>query len=332
MDPVRAASAESGGASSSGGFQYTPPSYLLRASDTTNRPWNYGNSSANNNNEGDFYGSGGNNRNNNNNDGESSENEYDLPQEQRPQTRRESYVDAHFHQRVRTKQSRYRDIITGVEEISETTETTTSTESDYVSNKKPNPIKSRSVSAPSNIDAETVRNLRAHRLRSSLLKPTSDDYDLQTKLELRRLKARKEDAEQSERAERVSIAASDEIMALENERKTIQEERKALAIAKEEAFYALKRASQINEERRKQRELDAIIEMNRLEDEKITKRREQRRRRSRSKNKNNRSTMKTKSFNNNDNDDDFTLFDLDNDFAFLNDISGIVRDSSLMKG
>ena len=121
-------------------------------------------------------------------------------------------------------------------------------------------------------------------------------------------------------------------MALENERKTIQEERKALAIAKEEAFYALKRASQINEERRKQRELDAIIEMNRLEDEKITKRREQRRRRSRSKNNNNRSTMKTKSFNNTDNDDDFTLFDLDNDFAFLNDISGIVRDSSLMKG
>ncbi|OEU12829.1 hypothetical protein FRACYDRAFT_270484 [Fragilariopsis cylindrus CCMP1102] len=122
-------------------------------------------------------------------------------------------------------------------------------------------------------------------------------------------------------------------MALENERKTIQEERKALAIAKEEAFYALKRASQINEERRKQRELDAIIEMNRLEDEKMTKRREQRRRRrSRSKNSNNRSTMKTKSFNNTDNDDDFTLFDLDNDFAFLNDISGIVRDSSLMKG
>ena len=75
MDPVvRAASA------SGGGFQYTPPSYLLRASDTTNRPWNYGNSSANNNNEGDFYGNGGNgNRNNNNNDGESSENEHDLP-------------------------------------------------------------------------------------------------------------------------------------------------------------------------------------------------------------------------------------------------------------
>jgi len=198
--------------------------------------------------------------------------------------------------------------------------------------KKPNSLKLRSVSAPSNIDAETVRNLRAHRLRSSLLKPTSDDYDLQTKLELRRLKARKDD---SERAERASLAAESDIserMALENERKTIQEERKALAIAKEEATYALKRASQINEERRKQRELDAIIEMNRLEDEKITKRREQRRRRSRSKNNNNRSTMKTKSFNNTDNDDDFTLFDLDNDFAFLNDISGIVRDSSLMKG
>ena len=180
MDPVRAAS-ESG----SSGFQYTPPSYLLRASDTTNRPWNYGNSSANNNNEGDFYGNGGN-RNNNNNDGESSENEYDLPQEQRPQTRRESYVDAHFHQRVRTKQSRYRDIISGVEEI-DTTETETEGTEHNASTKKPNPLKLRSVSAPSNIDAETVRNLRAHRLRSSLLKPTSDDYDLQTKLELRRL-------------------------------------------------------------------------------------------------------------------------------------------------
>jgi hypothetical protein len=419
MDPARAASATGVGTpvvatSSTSGFQYTPPSYLLRASDTTNRPWNYGKGVDD---EGDFYGSGNNNR------GES-ENEYDLPQEQRPQTRRESYVDAHFHQRVRTKQSRYRDIITG----SETTETETEgcSNHDYVEQEnyanddddeddsvllaaanvdstlllakenannsfarvrseklhmtqasqnntarmnrkeritghsnKPNPLKLRSTSEP--IDAETVRSLRAHRLRSNLLKPSSDDFDLQTKLELRRLQSRKDDEQQEN--ERSSLAASDisefsvrqqrERKELDNERKAIQEERKALIMAKEEASYALKRAAQINEERRKQRELDAIIEMNRLEDEKITKRREQRRSNSNSNSnsnsrrrisKNNNRSMKTKSFNNdygananananaNADNDDMTIFDLDNDFAFLNDLSGIVRDSGLMRG
>jgi len=117
----------------------------------------------------------------------------------------------------------------------------------------------------------------------------------------------------------------------------------------------LQRASQINNERRKQRELNAIIEMNRIEDEKYLKRRsneqqQQQRIRnssrssssssSRNRSNNNKTkTMKTKSFFNNDcgngangNDDDMTIFDLDNDFAFLNDISGIVRDSGLMRG
>ena len=79
----------------SAGFHYTPPSYLLRTSDTINRPWQGKDYTE------DYDGDHG-------SDGE---NEYDLPQEERPQTRRESYVDAHFHQRVRTKQNRYRDLI-----------------------------------------------------------------------------------------------------------------------------------------------------------------------------------------------------------------------------
>jgi hypothetical protein len=408
MDPASAASSATGvgtqavatsSATASGGFQYTPPSYLLRASDTTNRPWNYGA----NNDEGEFYGSGGGGGGGNRNNGENSgENEYDLPQEQRPQTRRESNVDAHFHQRVRTKQSRYRDIISGSDETTETTECSSGQENDddddddddsvllaaanvdstlliaakenaannnsfarvrseklhmsqasqnnkarinrkerITGHTKPNPIKLRSASEP--VDAETVRSLRAHRLRSSLLKQTPDEFDIQTKLELRRLQSRKDDEQQEN--ERASLAASDEFSVqqqkseLENERKAIEKERKALAIAKEEASYALKRSSQINDERRGQRELDAIIEMNRLEDEKITRRREeQQRNRSssnsrRSKKNNNNRSMKTKTFNNEGSgDDDMTIFDLDNDFAFLNDLSGIVRDSGLMRG
>ena len=78
----------------SAGFHYTPPSYLLRTSDTINRPW-----------QGTDY------EDHNDGNSDAGENEYDLPQEERPQTRRESYVDAHFHQRVRTKQNRYRDLI-----------------------------------------------------------------------------------------------------------------------------------------------------------------------------------------------------------------------------
>ena len=81
------------------GFQYTPPSYLLRASDTTNRPWKKSEE------EGD--------------DVNEQENEYDLAQEDRPQTRRQSHLDAHFQQRVRNKQSRYRTIMKGEAELPE---------------------------------------------------------------------------------------------------------------------------------------------------------------------------------------------------------------------
>merc|ERR1712238_473689 len=48
-------------------------------------------------------------------------------------------------------------------------------------------------SSSDNMDAETVRSMRADRLRSSLLKPTFDEHDSQHKLELRRLRARKEE-------------------------------------------------------------------------------------------------------------------------------------------
>ena len=82
------------------GFQYTPPSYLVRAGDSTNRPWSK-TEEGEGGHENEYVG----------------DNEYDLPQEQRPQTRRETHLDAHFQHRVRKKTNRYRDILKGEAEF-----------------------------------------------------------------------------------------------------------------------------------------------------------------------------------------------------------------------
>jgi hypothetical protein len=308
------------------GFQYTPPSYLVRAGDTTNRPW-----SKTEEGEGDNQYAG--------------DNEYDMAQEDRPQTRRESHLDAHFQQRVRNKQSRYRTILSGEADFPEHSQSSNASSEDeeddsiiaaaknadnfadihsaklsvltastnqmarknrkerikgvsYVADLK------RDLSSAS--DAENARSLRAQRLRNSLLKQTPDDLDVQEKLETRRAARREEDAA-ARRAERDSFAndptfSHDTI----SKRKDLERQRKAYeaaALAKEEAAVAL-RAAELNDKRLQ----------------------EERARRDRS-----MGSKKKKKNYENESDTFVTEFDDENDFAFFNDITGIVRDSGIMK-
>ena len=105
-------------------------------------------------------------------------------------------------------------------------------------------------------DAENARSLRAHRLRNSLLKQTPDEYDLQHKLEMRRL-ARKDEEAAARRAEREAehkdpTFENDTISKrkdLQKKRMTEEAEREAMARAKEEAAIALLKAAKLNEER-----------------------------------------------------------------------------------
>lgn len=323
------------------GFHYTPPSYLLRAKDTTNRPWH------NKNEDGDNSGENG------------SENEYDLPQEDRPQTRRESHLDAHFQQRVRTKQSRYRAVLKGEAEIpdSSTTSSSVSNHDDAGENdsvllaaakadsygedavrKKPEPVVTRRTSSSTTLssEAETVRSLRAQRLRASLLKQTPDEFDVRAKLERRRM-ARKEEEATARRAERdshsyrsghQSLSKGEQRRSHEKEWTALEAEREALAHAKEEANIALVRAAEINEERRRQRELNATLEADRLEERKWQKSK--------------RDKMSAKSRSKSGNADDKTSAsdsDADNGFFFLNElgngllqtcVSGCFCDDSLV--
>mmetsp|Transcript_16801 Transcript_16801/g.38509 ORF Transcript_16801/g.38509 Transcript_16801/m.38509 type:complete len:452 (+) Transcript_16801:373-1728(+) len=361
------------------GFQYTPPSYLLRASDTTNRPWSKSLPDAETHHD------------------DSEDNGYELPQEHRPQTRRESHLDAHFQQQVRNKQSRYRDIIKGETDLdidsshsgpAGGSKDNSGNESEddsvllaaanadsyadvhsarvHAQSSKSNELarknrKERITGFPgpqaprlSASSAETARALRAQRLRSSLLKQTPDEFDVQTKLEMRRL-ARKEEEAAARRSDREngfseqlspSMSKAQERKLIEEERRALQAERQALAIAKEEAAIALMRAAELNEERIRQRELDARLEAERQEEERLARRREKKNAGSRSKEensyysagqKNNSRKMKTRNFvscnasTNTDGDTFMTDFDAENDFAFLNDLTGLVRDTGLLK-
>lgn len=316
------------------GFQYTPPSYLVRAGDTTNRPW-----SKTEEGEGDNQYAG--------------DNEYDMAQEDRPQTRRQSHLDAHFQQRVRNKQSRYRTILSGEADFPEHSQSSNASSEDeeddsiiaaaknadnfadihsaklsvltastnqmarknrkerikgvsYVADLK------RDLSSAS--DAENARSLRAQRLRNSLLKQTPDDLDVQEKLETRRAARREEDAA-ARRAERDSFAndptfSHDTI----SKRKDLERQRKAYeaaALAKEEAAVAL-RAAELNDKRIRQ------MDRERLEEERARRDR-------------NMGSKKKKKNYENESDTFITEFDDENDFAFFNDITGIVRDSGIMK-
>lgn len=334
------------------GFQYTPPSYLVRAMDSTNRPW-----SKTEEGEGDHENTG--------------DNEYDLPQEDRPQTKRESHLDAHFQQRVRNKQSRYRDILTGdatpvetpvdaapdededsilatarnVDSFAEihsaklqiqsasTNQQARKIRKERIKGVPSSPI--RSSSSASN--AENARSLRAHRLRNSLLKKTPDEFDVQDKLEMRRL-ARKSEEAAARRAERDAKANDptfqDDTISntkdLDKKRLSYEAEREAFALAKEEAAEALLRAAELNEERIRQRDRNSRREDYREEEERAARRERGHKKASKKTIKKNRYSMRTKKYED-DNDTLTTEFDAENDFAFLNDISGIVRDSGILK-
>lgn len=336
--------------STAAGFQYTPPSYLLRTSDTTNRPWKKSEEGGDSSNE--------------------EENEYDLAQEDRPQTRRESHLDAHFQQRVRNKQSRYRTIMKGEAELlehSQSNEGDGTDEDDSIlaaaknadsfadihsaklnvqsASKNEQARKGRKerigVYTPPKIDsstasdAETARSLRAHRLRNSLLKQTPDEYDVQQKLEMRRA-ARREEEAAARKAERDAqnndpTFENDTISNkkdLEKSRLAKKLEKESNARAKEEAALALLKAAKLNEERIRQRDRELRVEKERAEDEKLA-----RRDRGYKKKKNSKKTLRTMNYSGNGSDGEtfMTEFDAENDFAFLNDISGIVRDSALVK-
>ena len=328
-------------------FQYTPPSYLVRASDSTNRPWNK-TEEGEGGHDNQFVG----------------ENEYDLPQEDRPQTRRETHLDAHFQQRVRNKQSRYSQILSGEADIVDESNASESyagdDEDDSViaaaknadsfadihsaklnvqsasSNQHARKIRKermtgmtepRSSSAAS--DAENARSLRAHRLRNSLLKLTPDEYEVQDKLEARR-RARQEEEAADRRAEREAkmndpTFQSDSISNrkdIEAKRKALEAKREAMALAKEHAAVALLRAAELNEERIRQRDRDQLLEQYRQEEERIGARRDKGSKKNRH--------MRAKSYNS-DGDTWMTEFDAENDFAFLNDLSGMIRESGIVK-
>lgn len=324
------------------GFQYTPPSYLLRASDTTNRPWNK------------------------DEEEQETSNDYDLLQEDRPQTRRESHLDAHFQQRVRNKQSRYRDILKGeLSDVSSSAgEDNNGDDEDSIlasaaradsynelhsaklnvqsANSNEAARKSRmeriggiaeprKSSSKAESDAETARSLRAQRLRSSLLKQTPDEYETQANLEMRRFQRKQEEAEarKAERRNSTVVSEASQRKIMEQERMALQAEREALAAAKEEAAHALQRAAELNEERRRQRETDARLEQERADYDRISRRRE---RALKSSNNNKKKSLRAKKYvTDNDENTFMTEFDAENDFAFLNDLSGIVRDTGLLK-
>mmetsp|Transcript_27277 Transcript_27277/g.63948 ORF Transcript_27277/g.63948 Transcript_27277/m.63948 type:complete len:402 (+) Transcript_27277:300-1505(+) len=332
--------------SETAGFQYTPPSYLLRASETTNRPWKKTDEKEDND--------------------HAEENEYDLPQEQRPQTRRQSHLDAHFQQRVRNKQSRYRTILKGEADLPQNSdeeddsvlaaaknadsfadvhsaklnvESASHNEQARKNRKEriagvPSPRRNSSAS-----NAENARNLRAHRLRNSLLKQTPDEYDLQHKLEMRRL-ARKDEEAAARRAEREAqnkdptfendtISRSKD---LQKKRDDKAADREAMARAKQEAAIALIKAAKLNEERIRQRDRDLRLEKERDEEERMA-RKERGYKKKKNGKKHRNKTIRTKNYsgNNSDGDTFMTDFDAENDFAFLNDLSGIVRDSTIVK-
>jgi len=342
------------------GFQYTPPSYLMRASDTTNRPWSKTE-------EGE---------------GDTGDNEYDLPQEHRPQTRRESHLDAHFQQRVRNKKSRYSTILKGeaadhdvnygtavghddededsilaaaknadsfadVHSAKLIVQSASSNQKARRNRKEritglPEPCQ-RSDSTASR--AENARTLRAQRLRSTLLKQTSDESDVQTKMEMRRL-SRKDEEKAARRIERDAMANdptfhNDTISSRKDiEQKRQDREASREALAKEDAAIALVRAAELNEERIRELDRESRLEDYRQEEERMA-RRERRHRKNSKKNskehrQNKNKTMGTTNYSgidstNSDGDTFMTVFDAENDFAFLNDITGIVRESTILK-
>jgi len=329
------------------GFQYTPPSYLVRASDQTNRPWNK-TEEGEGGHENEFVG----------------DNEYDLPQEERPQTRRESHLDAHFQQRVRNKQSRYRDILSGEADFVDENQRSESnagedddsviaaaknadsfagihsaklnvqsaTNNEHARKSRKQRITGISDPKTSSLasDAENARSLRAHRLRANLLKQTNDEYEMEAKLEARR-RARREEEAVARMAERAAmlnnknLEQDSEAKRKEREENRLSEEakREAMALAKEEASVALLRAAELNEERIRQRDRDQLLEQYRQEEEKMS------RRDGGSKKKGSNRHMRAKRYFS-DTDTWMTDFDAENDFAFLNDLSGIIRDSGLV--
>jgi hypothetical protein len=316
------------------GFQYTPPSYLVRASDASNRPWNK------------LEGGEG------NDDQYNGDNEYELAQEDRPQTRRESHLNAHFQQRVQTKKGRYRDLLSGDADFqprnsSASGEDNVDDEDSYLAAAKnadsyadTHLAKQIFQSASNNLqarnsrrqriagvreprgpsttasDAENARSLRAQRLRNSLIRPTTDEVDLQTKLEMRRLARRDEEAA-ARKAGREVAAANDSAI---DKMLTAEAEREARALAKEEAAVALLRAAEINEERIRQRRNEQLEDQCRRDLLMNMSRRDRV--------KKNSKKIEDESTAGGTN---MTDFDAENDFAFLNDISGIVRDSGILK-
>mmetsp|Transcript_15690 Transcript_15690/g.27275 ORF Transcript_15690/g.27275 Transcript_15690/m.27275 type:complete len:390 (-) Transcript_15690:151-1320(-) len=230
------------------GFRYTPPSYLMKTrGDTTNRPWNKTNEE---------------------------EEDVAMRQEDRP-ARRETTLDAHFQYRVQKKQSRYRNILKGEEDIEEqtaTTENSSSVDSEVqaISDLQEQhetqqaaalqtharearkqrlsgtPAATAATPNKSPSDAETARSLRAARLRTSLLQRTPEEIDVQTKLEQRR--RQQQEADRLAKLQEAEDQEKEKQM-VQEERFKLQQERHALEQAKREA--AVQLAKQWAEEQEK---------------------------------------------------------------------------------
>jgi len=221
------------------GFRYTPTSYLQRTR-TENRPWTGG-----------------------------EEDDFQLEQEDRP-SRKETSIDLHFQSRVNRRKEAYRSILKGHEEpecLGEMDDLELKASLD--SNEKGHAValsnsmaarearqrrmsqkgcKSSSSPAPPTMskeeaEAARVRNLRAHRLRTSL-KATVEEIDTQEIMFRRRLLQQERDRLQKEKQIKRQEEERLEMFKIQEERRMLEEERKLLEQARQQAALEFQRHRQ----------------------------------------------------------------------------------------
>lgn len=337
------------------GFRYTPPSYLLRTSqqqaqardgvaaapttavekDTTNRPWKVS----------------------------EEEEEMAMRQEDRP-SRTSTNMDAHFRNRIQKKQNRYRNILKGEEPIEYTsadpskgTGTTaassTSSFDDAIANdveaiaalqeqqqvqlaahaaeqaresrkQRISGVEKVPAVTPNDTTVQVARSLRAQRLRTSLLQRTPEEVDVQIKLEQRRKAQQELDkiAKQQD-VEREQLQQS----RLDAERVRLQRERDALEQAKREAAFALAnqwRHAQDAAAAAGSNDLDSLDDVLRDKPE-TPKRGSHNKKALRKKRRGSQHSRRSKSSSG-------SLPLEEPDFAFLEDLSSLLRESGIISG
>lgn len=324
-------------AASAAGFRYTPPSYLLKTKDE-NRPWK---ESVNKDEE---------------------EGDFTMRQEDRP-SRRETQLDAHFQYRVQKKQSRYRNIVKGSDTEAEDAEEEKKSDDFYYGMEEtivldsleqvqqtqeaykkqtqarearkqrlsgtPEAKKPTASASSGDSQADSVRSMRAARLRTSLLQRTPGEIDMQTKLEERRQKQKEEELLLKQQKGQSPDMKTESLASVEEERRKLEQERRALEEAKREATIHLAKQWQKQQAQYRRRaveqnnntdsdneEDDSLEEMLNTKPKKKSVKRLSRRKKGSSR----RSNIKRSS----------TIDEFD--FAFMDDFSHLLRESGLLSG